>query len=209
MFKNQRGYNGYSRSVRSSEAIEGHEMPLSMIKKDRIDSFLRDAKEEEYHKIADIYFLQTLPVSIWKFAAKDLGRSSWHHTSSYYNKTDHYSLYAISDDLLENYDDIAQRHKNLKENEKREKENKVLTYGVLKVEIWGGTRNRPKLEGHETMAGIVDGDWLYHEGGRNNIYANKTVERHEFDSYGDLVKAFPQFKGTVKTFNKIIKQRQK
>ncbi len=202
------GYKDYSRSNRSAAAIEAHEMPLSMFNKERIGIFLKDAKEENYLETADFYFLKTLPVNLWKFAAKDLGRASWHHTSSHYNKTDHFCLYSISDHLAENYDDIVKRHKEHQKHQKQAEQNKALAYGVLKVEVWGGTRNRPKLEGHEVIAGIIDGDWLYHKSGRNNIYANKVVKKHEYSSYKELVKAFPQFKGTVKVFNQIKKQRK-
>lgn len=40
-----KGYVGFERSVRSQQAIESYEMPLSMIKRGVIDEFLIDHEE--------------------------------------------------------------------------------------------------------------------------------------------------------------------
>src|SRR5699024_3416250 len=83
--KMNKGYVGYSRSVRSQRAIESFEMPLSFIKKAVIMDFLEEHKEE--YGESDLTFLKKLAVTKWKFIAIELtASSSWHHTSSYFNK---------------------------------------------------------------------------------------------------------------------------
>lgn len=52
------GYIGYSRSVRSQKAIEDYELPLSLINKSIIESFLNEY-EEEFPK-NELSFLQKL-----------------------------------------------------------------------------------------------------------------------------------------------------
>lgn len=45
MFGNS-GYDGYSRSIRSAEAIESFEVPLSMINKELINTFLDEYESD-------------------------------------------------------------------------------------------------------------------------------------------------------------------
>ena len=93
MFGN-RGYIGSSRSVRSYNAIEDFEVPLSMFKKELIEQFLatykkwnevNDYKLDDIIVINDIHpdditFLKQISISEWKFIANTCGASSWNHT---------------------------------------------------------------------------------------------------------------------------------
>ena len=99
MFNMNSGYVGASRSIRSQEAIDSYEVPMSMIKKALIEDFL---DEQDDFTSEDINFLSKVSVAKWKYVASErMSASSWHHTSSYFNETYHYSLYSISDKLLE------------------------------------------------------------------------------------------------------------
>lgn len=187
------GYVGHSRSVRSEQAIESHEIPLSMMNRVRIDDFLREHKDmfndDSYE------FLSELSVFKWKFVAEKLeGRSSWHHTSSYFNETNHYDLLQVAYKGLEEREDLDVLYKEFQQ-ENNDMERDVV-YGVMQVQEWGGSRRRPRLIGHKGVAGVVKGDWLYHKDGhnvhgftsKNKISANKVEWLKKFDSYKGLVK---------------------
>lgn len=204
------GYVGYSRSIRSQAAIEDYELPLSLINKSVIESFLNEHKED--YSENELLFLQKLAVIKWKFIAKEYARrSSWHHTGSHFNKTDHYDLLTVASkaiDLMKDIDHLYKDSQNVKSEH---------TFGVAKVQIWGGSRKFPKLVGHEVVAGVVIGNWLHYKEdhekqattSRYKTNANKTVMFHEFDSYDELVKEFKEFKNTKRVFNHLVKEKVK
>src|SRR5690625_2121618 len=141
------GYVGYSRSVRSQRAIEDFEMPLSLIKKAVIMDFLEEY-EEDFSE-SDLKLLNKLSVAKCTYVAKDhTARASWHHTSIYFNETDHYDLLDVANKALEIKNEIDQLYA---ASIKRDVD---VQFGVMEVQIWGGSRRRPKLEGHEVVAGI-------------------------------------------------------
>ena len=228
MFGNE-GYIGNSRSVRSYIAIEDFEVPLSMFKKDLIREFLstyekwdevNDYKLDNIIVINDIHpddieFLKQISVSEWKFVAKTCEASSWHHTGKYFKKTDHYSLLQLSIEILKRKDILKDEYKEYKEkciaSQREISEN--LSFGVIKVQNWGGTRKHPKLLGYLTRAGIVKGDWLYYldENGKLSKYkkhSNKVEYFKSYNSYEELIKEHKQFKGRKRMFNKIIKEKR-
>lgn len=199
-----KGYIGYSRSKRSQEAIEGFEVPLSLINRSLINEFLEENKEsfnsEEY------LFLQKLAINKWKYIATDRTKAaSWHHTSKHFNRTDHYRLMDIALNLIRFKDSLDDDYKQFKDKQK----NNDYSYGVIKVQVWGGSKRYPKIVDYETEIGIVKGDWLYYLVGNTikkyKLTANKTEWFEIFDTYKDLVKSFNEYKGTVKRFNQIIK----
>lgn len=208
-FDHNSGYVGYSRSVRSQAAIEDYEMPLSLITKARINEFIVD-REEEYANIN----LEKEPVTKWKVVAKLVGPSSWHHTSNYFNKTDHYSLEDIADKMISDPVECQEAYEAYKEEKRKAKQTDIsYRYAVLSVQVWGGTRNRPKLIGEETVAGIVIDGWLYCHDEHNTRYAvtryktsaNKVIKSDYFNNYTDLVKKYPAYKNSVKVFNSLIR----
>jgi len=212
MFDINRGYVGVSRSVRSQESIESYEVPISMINKYLIKAFLNEF-EEEYSK-EELSFLKKTTVSKWKYVAKERVRaSSWHHTSSYFNETNHYDLSSIADKLIEIKDSLDKEYKEYQLSQKQTSIN--YKYGVIQVQVWGGTRNRPKLEGYKEVAGIIVGEWLFyksnhHTGGHINKYkttANKVEWIKVYESYADLTKNHSEYKKTKKVFNKIISDK--
>ena len=209
------GYIGNRRSERSQDAIDNYELPLALINKDNIYEFLGeiedDINKEEY------IFIEKLPIALWKFVATEkCGASSWHHTGKYFRETDHYNLYDIVEKILDERESIKKQYSDYRKEKSKEKLAKKLNYefGVISVQIWGGTRKHPKLIGSEEVSGIIIGDWLHYEDeygviSRYNIYANKTEWYKTFNSYSELVKKFPKYKGTKKLFNKLIKEKVK
>jgi len=98
------GYVGKSRSVRSAKAVASYEVPFSMIKKATIQEFLacEDFTEEE------LEVLEKISAAKWQYVAREkVSPTSWHHTGSFYNKTDHYDLMTIARKILsiENLDE--------------------------------------------------------------------------------------------------------
>lgn len=82
------GYNGWSMSNNAVQAYEDGEKPLSKWTKQAFIETIADMTgkdEEEVKKALKPYAVSTL-------RSRLLGRSSWHHTSSYYNKTNFYNM---------------------------------------------------------------------------------------------------------------------
>lgn len=185
------GYEGFSRSTRSLEAIESHEIPLSMITGQQIQDFLYSLRDDDSFSDDDRSFLCKQSVACFRFSAKLNGPTSWHHTSSWYNRTDHHDLYAVALFMCKNRDQIAEEFTRQKEQsrEKRE-ENKVLQLGVASVQVWGGSLSRPRVIGEKTVAGVVEGDWIYFKElhakdgitKKYKISAGKTIDYSGFSS---------------------------
>lgn len=208
------GYVGYSRSVRSQRAIEEYEVPLSHINRALIDDFLHD-NEEEYRQYFSM--LENISVAKWKFVATEVvGRTSWHHTSSYFNKTDHFCLFEVAEAIIdmgiEVLDSSYRKYRERKSNKKLDN----VVYGVMEVEIWDNSRRRrPRLIGHEIIAGIIDGDWLYYKPEhdrhrktrRAKTSANRVVWLEQYESYEQLIKDYKEFKHTKRVFNTLVKER--
>lgn len=212
MFNLNSGYVGAKRSVRSQKAVDSYEVPIAMITRDLIDDFLID--EEDIFTEAEYAYLKKLSVAKWKYIAKErVSAASWHHTSSYFNKTDHYDLSAVAEKILDIKDTLDADYKEYRDSKKKEVSS--VKYGVIKVQVWGGSRKRPKLEGYEEVAGIVVGEWLFYKNnhsvngsvGKFKITANKVEWLKEYDSYSDLTKNHNDYKNSKKVFNKLIKEK--
>lgn len=205
MFNLNSGYVGYSRSVNSENAIANYEVPLSLIKRSLVQNFINN--NEEYRSLEDI------SIAVWKYVAKKNNPTSWHHTSNRFNKTNHYSLYSIAEDLLEDKEywiESYQEHlKDIKEEKQNELKNLKLT--VVTAEIWAGTRKYPKLLGHEKVLCIIKGSFAYpvseSENSRYSLYANKNEisKEYEIDEYYELVKEHREFKSMKRQVNKLAK----
>ena len=193
------GYVGYSRSRRSAEAIQNFEVPLSHIKKDLIETFLKERKEElleDYSKDA-VERLETIPVEVWKFVAdKIVGPSSWHHTSSWLNETWHYDLMSVAMTIAEDIEGVLEKFNEFKK--KKEEEKSKLVWAVAEVAVWDRRGRWTRYLGTEKIAGIKKGDWLYYKEGSRirklNLFANKVKSREYFGSLDRLFKANPEFK---------------
>lgn len=203
-----KGYVGYSRSARSQSAIDNYELPLSLIKKSVILDFIDDYNEYKE--------LKHIPVAMWKYVAKSIGRSSWHHTSNRYNKTDHYSLDLIADELKDDYNKWETQYLKSKQIEKENKQ-KLNTQSELRLtvvtsQIWGGSRKRPKLIGHEEFLAVVKGNTAYPVTQAENIKYKLSANKNDYqklyaiDEYNNLVKEYPVFKANKRKINRMVKE---
>ena len=108
MFReDKKGYIENKRSLRSQQAIENYEVPLSMFTKKLINECLDNYKSdkeyfEEYGFLTDeeIESLKKVTLNRWKEVAKAVGATNWHHTSLYFNKTNHYDILKLAFDVL-------------------------------------------------------------------------------------------------------------
>ena len=78
------GYHGYSMSNNAVAAYADGEMPLSKWTKQAILDAVAEIDEEKAEWLK--------PVKLQTLKDKLLTRTSWHHTSKFYNRTDFYSL---------------------------------------------------------------------------------------------------------------------
>lgn len=207
------GYHGMSRSVRSHEAIQEFEMPLSMIDRQAVDNYIK--KSHSLFTEAEIEMLREAPVSVWRYVAKTTTPTSWHHTGSKFAETNHYSLDVIADEIIDRgVASIRGWMRDEKETKARMKQREMdgMKFGIVTTNIWEG-RKHPRITGTETSAGVIVGKWLYtrpyfkENGTRSKIDVSgwNVTKLETFDSYTDLTKAHPEFKGTKKTFNDILK----
>lgn len=213
--KNKKGgYVGKSRSKRSAAAIDNYIVPVSMINKALINDFLdylesnigkpwrrkglKNIKITKNH----IDYLRKCKISLWKAVAKTLKPTEWHHTSRYYNKTNHYYLKEVASVLVQgNYPkDILTKDKDV-----------LCSYGVAKIQEWGGTVDNPIRLGLNFYAGIIKGDWIHcFKIGDDKLYrfklsANRTKYFKSFNSYSNLINMYPQFEGKEQQFLYIAK----
>jgi hypothetical protein len=127
------GYNGYSMSNRAVEAYSNGEKPLSKWTKAEIISAVSEIDSDKAELLKSVKALT--------LKEKVLYCSSWHHTSSRYNKT---NFYRIDEDFINGLteEDIAEM---TLENRNEKKKSKTYKGDIFYIE-WSGTRNYPKAE---------------------------------------------------------------
>lgn len=155
------GYIGNKMSVRAYEAYESGEKPLSKwAKKDIIECVL-NVRNDFQEKELKIYSKEVLKVF--------LICSSWHHTGSYFNETNFYSLDLDFIELskIEIIQALERKKKNLK-NEKEEKKSLKLQKCIFKYIEWAGTRKHPKAIEKKSY-GIIKGSWIYYKDGKKSL----------------------------------------
>lgn len=169
------GYYGYSMSNNAVMAYEDGEKPLSKWTKTAIITTIQTAiNDGEVTAKCDIEKLKKLPVKVLKDEL--LIRTSWHHTSCHYNRTD---FYFVDLDRLEEMtdEDIEQmlQNKSAKPAEPTEEKWKCAFLE------WSGTRKHPKATEHIEV-GIVKGEWFIRaNGSKKKTSANgfKFIEKVE------------------------------
>ena len=153
------GYNGFSMSNNAVAAYESGEKPLSKwTKTDILEGIKKEIREEELTLNCSMEKLKKLNAKVLKKIC--LYRSSWHHTSNHYNRTDFYSLdiNSIAELTDEKIDRIIESHKEEKPEEPTEER-----WQCAFLE-WSGTRNHPKAT-EVIEEGIVKGDWFHRADG--------------------------------------------
>lgn len=157
------GYHGYSMSNNAVDAYESGEKPKSKWTKeeilDEVESLIRHGLQVEF----DFNLLKKLTLN--KLRSVCLTQSSWHHTSSYYNETDFYSIDESSLENLTNEDiqellDEKPEPKKVRDKTRRKAE---VSYSV-----WGGTRAHPKKYDYDEVCEIDD-TWAYTSNGKKRL----------------------------------------
>lgn len=155
------GYRGFSMSNNAADAYNSGEKPFSKWTKKEI------LKEIESLNVKTFELFKKMKVKTLK--DNFLYKSSWHHSSKFYNEVDFYSV------DIDKIESVSEKELNnlLNISAKKEKEKEVI--GEITVQVWGGTRKHPKIIDYDTRKGIVKGDFLYFDGGRYKITAHKVV----------------------------------
>lgn len=144
------GYNGYSMSNNAVTAYENGEKPFSKWSKaDILEEIKEDIDFEKYNfkKISSFilknYFLQ---------------KSSWHHTSSYYNCTNFYRINynRVNSFDINNYNELVDLTNNEKRSNKKDKKTDEHFIAIIKYIEWEGTRKYPKAVEREEFAYCVN-----------------------------------------------------
>ncbi len=166
MFNHNPGYDGYSMSVRAVEAYENGEMPLSKWRKTDILNRIAEIYPEKAEK------LKKVKASVLK--ERFLTYSSWHHTSSHFNKTDFYRVDMSYAERITDKD-IDKMLCEGKETKEEPSVNKYL--GRIKYLEWGGTRKHPKAEEKELTNVYVEerGCFYYVTDSNNKLLLKKKI----------------------------------
>ena len=175
MWNMNSGYSGYSMSNRAGDAYEDGEMPLSKWTKKMIIS---EVVEHEHFTEEE---LKKYPKNV--LAEYFLFESSWHHTSSYCNKTYFYSIdeYIAKEGSIEELEEIKKRYASERKPKKEIKKLEARKAHITYLE-WGGTRAHPKATNVDGYAVII-GNWAYLEDGKkksicsNGFKVNKYLDR--------------------------------
>lgn len=154
------GYSGYSMSNNAVEAYYNGEKPLSKWTKAAI---LSELEEMDLDLKFSITYLKKFPVKFLKDIC--LCESSWHHTSSYFNKTNFYSV-AVGrlEDIsnAEELDELFLQYKNDEiKQEQLQPEQEIWECEFLE---WSGTRKHPNAT-KIVEVGVVKGEWFYRKNG--------------------------------------------
>ena len=160
------GYNGFSMSNNAVDAYNNGEKPLSKWTKADILEAISEYAEENDLKI-NMDLLKKVSVKVMK--SKFLRKSSWHHTSLMYNRTDFYSL-----DESE-ADELTDEKVNLlieKSKQEEEKVEEAVETWECEYLVWSGSRKHPKAT-EERAIGEIKGNWFYlPNGSKKSINAN-------------------------------------
>ena len=168
-YLNERGYYGYSMSNNAVAAYEQGEKPLSKWNKsDLIQGVQETIRDYDITPKFSMDKLKKQSVSTIRDCV--LEKSSWHHTSSYYNRTDFYEI--SSQKLEELTDEEIDNYAGYNANEKQQKKEEQEEMWEVSYLEWSGTRNHPKAT-RVNDTGVIKGNWFYKKNGsKKNINSN-------------------------------------
>ena len=168
------GYIGHSMSERAAEAYAEGAAPLSKWTRARLLDGICTYPGSEWTprelKRATVADLRTF----------FLDRSSWHHTSKFYSRTDFYS---IDDEVIAAHDVAALN--DLAEASRAERasaachESKV-SKGRIVYDQWEGSRNYGRFRRHDEPC-LIAGNWAYTEGGKKRLDGEHVVDYEVFE----------------------------
>lgn len=167
------GYVGYSYSKNAELAYENGEKPLSKWKKSEI---IKEVVSFGSWTEDDIkgYRLETL-------CSFFLKRTSWHHTSKHFNKTDFYDInIAIAEEKTD--ERVATLAEYAKEDKlaREKKANCKLVKGSIIYEQWEGSRRNGKFVRYQKSC-IIAGNWAYTLSGKKDIYGVHVLKVERYD----------------------------
>lgn len=136
------GYHNYSMSNNAVIAYQNGEKPLS-----------KWTKAEILDRLPDSLKASAKRLTVSEAKGLFLRHSSWHHTSSMFNRTDFYTLRDAEEVTAADIEEVIARRK--PKPEKPQAVKALVRYGE-----WVGTRKRPKLIEKESYA-ILVGNWAY------------------------------------------------
>lgn len=146
------GYSGYSMSNNAVAAYENGEKPLSNWTKKAILEIL------ESEGLSNLQDLKKMSAKLLKEVC--LVRTSWHHTSKMYNKTDFYS---VDSARVRNLSKAEIERLIAQDREYKPKEEVGIKCRCRFLE-WSGTRKHPKATEIEEI-GMIKGNWFYRADG--------------------------------------------
>ena len=194
-----KGYQGWSRSVRAAEARDNGEAPLSHWTKAAIIAAIAETFGDDVAGQASL-------ANVASLRRRRLEKSGWHHRGSYCRPVDFYRLAEV--DQPEAVSLIGQaiaetdQEKKMKDKDKEEKEK--VTYWRIAADEWEGSRRHGRYVSR-TYFGITVGLWstkaaIVAGGG------DKTVKdlsgRH---CRGEVIASRSAFVAEIKKFLKIDK----
>lgn len=159
------GYNNYSMSNNAVAAYEAGEMPLSKWSKSELLAMCGDQAGK----------LSRLTVA--ELRRELLVKSSWHHTSNHYNKTDFYSFSvdALGDLTPERLTEIISRR--APRTRKPESEPKTITAEIRYTTWEGQYRNYRRPKEHTEIVTYRRGDKMIATESGNKRLSSVTVLR--------------------------------
>lgn len=190
MWNMNSGYSGYSMSNRAVDAYEDGEMPLSKWTKKMI---INEVVEHEHFTEEE---LKKYPKKV--LAEYFLFESSWHHTSSYCNKTYFYSIdeYIAEEGSIEELKKIKKRYAPERKPKKEIKKLEVKKAHITYLE-WVGTRAHPKATEVNAYAVII-GNWAYLENGKKKSICSNGFKVNKY--------LYRAPRGTAIIFKRILKR---
>lgn len=125
------GYHNYSMSNNAVEAYHTGEKPISKWKKSDIISEINQYRKEFDLPLIDNAIFKKISIKIMR--KHFLTCSSWHHTSSHYNKTDFYSIDedAIDSLTIDTINKLIEQTNLEKTEAKLEKQEEVIGTGTI------------------------------------------------------------------------------
>ena len=160
------GYYGYSMSNNAVDAYDNGEKPKSKWTKTAMLDAIKEMFEEGEVSNENVSFekIKSMPKDVIFDCFFEY--SSWHHTSSKFNRTDFYSLSLsalnrYSDDELTEFVKAAKETKS-KQNQEKKEETPQGKY-LCSFDYWYGSRKHPKCE-RVTVEGEIKGKRFYSRG---------------------------------------------
>ena len=162
------GYNGYSMSNNAVDAYESGEKPMSKWTKTEMLKAIPAEYRDSFKGFKAAILKNVL-----------LRESSWHHTSSHYNRTYFYAVVEIDEDnaaaLIARCESqsaaaLIARCESQSAAAPVKKEEPKKSIHRVKYLVWGGTRKRPKAEEVVEECEVI-GNWAMTSNGKKSTTA--------------------------------------